>query len=152
MADPSWAPSLEQVADHIPTRTRPIEPPGSTEYLNTFTAQTTPTDEQARRRITAGVVEVLGAVAAISGTIPATPDYLPKLASEAAALRAAALIELAYPDRDADVNVYEQLNQRADAALQRLLDAITNQDPGTEGSLLPQSEFPDPPWYGDYPL
>lgn len=147
-----WAPSLEQVADHIPTRTRPVSPPGATEYLNTFTAQTTPTDEQAGRRIAAAVVEVQGAVASIAATIPTTPDWLPKLASEAAALRAAAMIELAYPDRDADVEVYTQLDQRATAALQRLLDALANTDTGTEGSLLPQYEFPDPVWWGDYPL
>lgn len=151
MAEP-WTPSLEQVADHIPTRTRPVEPPGSTEYLNTFTAQTTPTDEQARRRIAAAVVEVLGAVASINAAIPTTPTYLPALASEAAALRAAAMIELAYPDRDADVEVYTQLDQRATAALQRLLDALTNADPGSDGNLLPQYAFPAPPWWGDHHL
>lgn len=151
MAEP-WTPSLEQVADHIPTRTRDAAQPGSDTLLNTFTSTTTPTDEQARRRITAAVVEVLGAVASINATIPTTPTYLPALASEAAALRAAAMIELAYPDRDADVEVSTQLDQRATATLQRLLDALTNQDTGSEGNLLPQYAFPEPVWYGDYPL
>ncbi|MGP3914306.1 hypothetical protein [Nonomuraea sp. 10N515B] len=148
MAEP-WTPTLEQVADHVPTRTRPIEPPGSTEYLNTFTAQTTPTDEAARRHIAAAVVEVLGAA---GGSIPATPAFLQELASAAAALRTAASIELAYPNRDADVSVADQLDQRAKDALQRLIDAINDQGSGPEGSLLPVWSMPDPVWYGDYPL
>lgn len=150
MADPSWAPSLEQVADHVPTRTRSTAAaPGDDTLLNTFNGQTTPTDEQARRRIAGAVVEVLGAV---GGTIPVTPMFLGALASEAAALRAAADIELAYPNRDADVQVYEHLDRRATAALQRLIDAVNDQGSGPEGSLLPQWAFPEPVWYGDYPL
>lgn len=149
MADPSWTPSLEQVADHIPTRTRDATAPGTDTLLNTFNGQTTPTDEQASRQITRAVAEVF---AAVGGIVPATPTYLPSLASEAAALRAAADIELAYPDRQADVSVYEQLDQRAKDALQRLIDAINDQGSGPEGSLLPQWAFPQPVWYGDYPL
>jgi hypothetical protein len=150
VADPSWAPSLEQVADHIPTRTRSTAAaPGDDSLLNTFNAQTTPTDEQARRHIAGAVAEVLGAV---GGNIPAIPSFLAGLASEAAALRAAASIELAYPNRDADVQVYEQLDRRATAALQRLIDAINDQGSGPEGSLMPVWAMPDPVWYGDYPL
>lgn len=148
MAEP-WQPLLEQVADHIPTRTRPSDPPGTDTLLGTFTSITTPTDEQATRQIKYACTEVLGAV---GGTIPATPTFLYGLASEAAALRAAADIELAYPDRQADVSVYELLNQRAKDALQRLIDAINDQGSGPEGSLLPQWAMPEPVWYGDYPL
>jgi hypothetical protein len=149
VADPSWTPSLEQVADHIPTRTRDSTTPGSDTLLGTFNGQTTPTDEQANRRIVRAVAEVL---AAVGGTVPATPAYLASLASEAASLRAAADIELAYPDRQADVSVYEHLNQRAKDALQRLIDAVNDQGSGPEGSLLPQWAMPDPPWYGDVAL
>ncbi|GAA3172487.1 hypothetical protein [Nonomuraea roseoviolacea] len=145
----SWTPTLEQVADHIPTRTRPTEPPGTDTLLGTFNGQTTPTAEQANRQITAAVAEVL---AAVGGTIPAAPPHLATLASEAAALRAAASIELAYPDRQADVNVYEQLNARAIAALQRLIDAVNDAGSGPEGALMPVWAFPDPPRHGDYPL
>ncbi|MFB9631369.1 hypothetical protein [Nonomuraea helvata] len=149
MAEP-WTPSLEMVADHIPTRTRPIEPPGETRYLNTFTSETTPTDVQAQRHIEDAVVTVLGAV---GGVVPAAPMFLSILAREAAALRAAADIEIAYPDRDADVAVYEQLNELANAKLERLVQAINDQGHGTSGSsLLPVWSMPEPPWWGDYLL
>ncbi|MEV4179938.1 hypothetical protein AB0J28_00645 [Streptosporangium canum] len=149
MAEP-WAPTLEQVADHIPTRTRDATTPGSDALLGTWNEHTTPTAEQANRYIASAVAEVLGAVA---GTVPATPTYLAGLARKAASLRAAADIELAYPDRDADVRVFEQLDQRAKDALQRLIDAVSDSgSTGTEGSLLPVWSFPDPGWPGDYPL
>lgn len=149
MALPTWAPTLEDVADHIPTRTRDRNAPGSDVLLMTFTASTTPTDEQAQRKIAHAVDEVL---VAIGGTLPATPTYLKGLATKAASLRAAADIELAYPDRNADVSVYEQLNQRAKDALQVLVDGCNDAGGGTEGTLLPVYEFPDPALYGDYPL
>lgn len=149
MAEPSWTPSLEQVADHIPTRTRDAASPGDTRLLGTFTGATEPTDEQARRHIAAAVVEVLGAV---GGLVPDAPPFLARLAGEAAALRAAADIELGYPNRNADSDRWTQLDQRAKDVLQRLVEAVDDQGAGPEGSLLPQYAFPDPPWYGDYPL
>ncbi|MFI6793676.1 hypothetical protein ACIBG4_40730 [Nonomuraea sp. NPDC050383] len=146
----TWQPSLEQVADHIPTRTRSAAAaPGDDSMLGTFNGSTTPTDEQATRQIVAAVAEVL---AAVGGTIPALPAHLAALASEAAALRAAADIELAYPDRQADVSVYEQLDRRAIAALQRLIDGVNDAGSGPEGALMPVWAMPDPAWYGDYPL
>jgi hypothetical protein len=148
MAEP-WAPLLEQVADHIPTRTRDSSVPGDDTLLGTFNARTTPTDEQAMRHINAAVAEVLGAV---GGTVPATPAFFYELAGEAAALRAAADIELAYPNRDAEIQVFERLDQRAKDALQRLIDAVNDAGSGAEGSLLPQWAMPEPVWYGDYPL
>lgn len=147
MAEP-WTPSLEQVADHIPTRTRDASAPGDTRLTGTFSAQTEPTDEQTRRHIAAAVSEVLGAV---GGTVPVTPAFLHHLAGEAAALRAAADIELAFPNRNADSDRFAQLDQRAKDALQRLLDAIGDQGSGPD-VLLPQWAFPDAPWYGDEPL
>lgn len=149
MAEP-WTPSLEQVADHIPTRTRDASQPGDTSLLGTFTSVTEPTDEQAGRHIAAAVAEVLGAV---GGTIPVTPVFLYELASEAAALRAAADIELAYPNRNADIDRFPQLDQRAKDALQRLIDAVNDAGSGPEGGLLPIWAFPDPVRYGgDYHL
>lgn len=149
MAEP-WAPTPEQVADHIPTRTRNSSAPGDDALQNTFNAQTTPTGEQAGRFIASAVSEVLAAVA---GTVPAAPVYLRSLAQKAAALRAAADIELAYPDRDADVEVAAALDQRAKDALVRLVDAISDAGgSGTEGSLMPAYSFPAPGWPGDYPV
>lgn len=149
MAVPSWSPSLEQVADHIPTRTRDPAQPGDTTLRGTFTSSTEPTDEQARRHINAAVAEVLGAV---GGTIPAAPTFLHQLASEAAALRAAADIELGFPNRNADADRWTQLDQRAKDVLQRLIDAVNDQGSGPEGGLLPAWSMPCPPWWGDYPL
>jgi len=148
MAEP-WEPSLERVADHIPTRTRDNTTPGSDVLLNTFNDRTTPTAEGAQRRITSAAAEVL---AGAGGTIPATPPHLRQLASEAAALRAAAAIELAYRDRDADVQVAEQLDRRATAALDRLIAAVNDSGSGTDGALLPVWSMPDPVPYGDTPL
>ena len=68
MAEP-WTPSLEQVADHISTRSRDTTTPGSDALLGTFNATTTPTGEQAGRVIASAVGVVLGAV---GGTVPAT--------------------------------------------------------------------------------
>ncbi|MER7131253.1 hypothetical protein [Streptosporangium saharense] len=145
-----WAPTLEQVADHIPTRTRDSAAPGVDALQMTFNERTTPTAEQAARYIASAVSEVLAAVA---GVIPAAPAYLAVLAQKAAALRAAADIELAYPDRDADVSVATQLDQRAKDALARLVEAVSDAGgPGTEGGLLPVWAFPDPGWPGDYPV
>lgn len=147
MAEP-WTPSLEQVADHIPTRTRDASAPGDTTLRNTFTSTTEPTDEQATRQIKYACTEVRGAV---GGTIPAVPPFLYELASEAAALRAAADIELAYPNRNADADRFPQLDQRAKDALDRLKQAMDDQGSGPD-SLLPQWSMPEPVWYGDYPL
>ncbi|MEV0584103.1 hypothetical protein [Nonomuraea sp. NPDC050310] len=149
MALPSWAPTLEHVADHIPTRTRDRNAPGSDVLLMTFTASTTPTDEQAWRYIAGAVAWTL---AGIGGVLSATPLHLADLATRTAALRAAADIELAYPDRNADVSVYEQLNQRAKDALKVLVDGCNDAGGGTEGNLVPIYSFPDPALYGDYPL
>ncbi|GAA3027247.1 hypothetical protein [Streptosporangium longisporum] len=144
----SWSPTLEDVAGFIPTRTRDASKPGSDTLLGTFTTDTTPTDEQATRTIRAAAAHVLGA----TGPIPAAPEHLSILASTAAALRAAADIELAFPDSDADVQVYEQLNRRAEEALQQLVDAVNDAGSGPEGSLLPVWVMPEGPWWGDYPL
>lgn len=150
MAAEPWAPTLEQVADHIPTRTRNSAAPGDDSLQMTFNAQTTPADEAANRFVASAVSEVLAAVA---GSVPSTPPYLRSLAQKAAALRAAADIELAYPDRDADVEVAERLDQRAKDALIRLVDAVNDVGAtGTTGSLLPVWSMPAPGWPGDYPL
>lgn len=149
MALPTWAPTLEHVADHIPTRTRDRNNTGSDALLMTFTAATTPTDEQAQRHIAGAVAWTL---AGIGGVLPATPVHLTDLATRTAALRAAADIELAYPDRNADVAVHEQLDQRAKDALKVLVDACNDAGGGTEGNLVPVYSFPDPALYGDYPL
>ena len=160
----TWAPSLEQVAAHIPARTRAVVHPGSTSETpvpqGTFNDVTQPTGEVAGRHIAAAVGEVLTRVI----SIPATPAHLAAMATTAASLRAAADIELAYgsdrdADRDADplttrdidTSIYERLNQRAEAAMVALVSAVNQAGSGASGSLLPQWSMPEPvPWGDDY--
>ncbi len=160
----TWAPSLEQVAGHIPARTRATDHPGNASELavpqGTFNGRTSPTNEVAQRFIASAVSQVLGRV----GVIPATPTHLAPLATAAAALRAAADIELAYSDRDAardadrdalrdvDVQIYRELDRRATTALDELLVAVAQTGEGPSGSLLPQWQMPDPPAWGDEDL
>ena len=46
MAAPAWAPTLQAVAVHIPTRTREVGNVESNDYALTFNANTTPTDAE----------------------------------------------------------------------------------------------------------
>ena len=137
----TWAPTLEEVAGHIPTRTRDNNRPGSDALTGTFSTGTTPNQDQAQRITDAAVATVAAAVGVV------TPGLV-ALARDAAGWRAAADIELAYPQRDADVSVYEQLDARAKVALERLLTAAEDQGGGVEATL-PVWAFPDPVWYGD---
>jgi hypothetical protein len=158
----TWAPSLEQVAVHVPARTRAVAHPGSTAETpvpqGTFNDVTSPTAEEAGRHIAAAVAEVLVRVI----VVPASPAHLAGMATTAAALRAAADIELAYgsdrdADRDADpltardidTQIYRELNARAVAAMDALVAAVNTAGGGSSGSLLPQWSFPDPVAWGD---
>ncbi len=161
----TWAPSPEEVAAHIPARTRATVHPGATielgKPLGTFNERTQPTDEAARRHIVSAVSQVLGRI----GTLPATPAHLPGMATVAAALRAAADIELAYgsdrdADRDADhdamrdvnTDIYQELDRRAQRALDDLVAAIGQGEAAPSGQLLPQWSMPDPVSWGDTDL
>lgn len=132
----TWAPSLEEVAGHIPTRTRDASTPGSDAFSNTFSATTTPTEDQAQRITNAATATVKGAVGVVTA-------LLEPLARDAAGWRAAADIELAYPQREADVSVYQQLDDRAKLALARLLETAEEQG-GGQVATLPVWAFPDP--------
>jgi len=113
-----WAPTLVDVGGCIPTRTVNVNLPGSLEYLNTFTADTRPTALQAQPIIDHAVNDVLEAVSAV-------PVELQKACANAAMWRAAADIELAYPDRNADADYYRLLNDRAQYAWDLMLKAAT---------------------------
>lgn len=143
---PAWAPSLAEVADHIPGRTRPTaEWPATDALAGTFTDATTPTRTQAGRLISracAWVATRLG---------PVINSRVYRLAGEAAALRAAYWVEVAYPERDADLTVYDRLRAEAEAALDLASSSnveIGGDDP-TPGGLddLSSFAFPArPPW------
>lgn len=152
MAEP-WAPALNDVARHIPRRTRDRRTPGSDAMLGTFTASTTPTDAQAQ----AVIDEVCAGMVAAYGPLPASPPASPDIAvaaRTAAGWRAAADIEVAYPNRDADVAVYASLNARAADALAQFLAVLKGAGTGTV-DVFPVWQAPDAvtiaPW-GDQNL
>jgi len=132
---PAWYPTLEDVAAHIPTRTRELRtpPPDLDEYEGTFTDATTPTGEQAEGLIR----RAADWVAAQVGTpIQQVSWPMCKLATS---LLAAAWIERAYPERDADVAVYQQFRDDADKAIRQARD--TNVDAGGSGDA-PDADLP----------
>jgi hypothetical protein len=131
----AWAPGLGDVARHIPTRTRDTVTPGSDLMLNTFTPATTPTNDQAQAIIDDAVNWVL----AEAGPVPALSDpngpMVQAAARTAAEWRAAADIEVAYPNRDNDIRVFTQLDQRAKDALAALLRAMVETNTGVTDPL-----------------
>jgi hypothetical protein len=66
VATEPWAPKLEEVAGHIPTRTRDASDPGSDALTGTFSDTTTPTESQAQRITDAAVATVAGAVGSVT--------------------------------------------------------------------------------------
>jgi hypothetical protein len=82
------------------------------------------------------------------------PAAYPLLAA-AAALRAAYWVEVAYPERDADVAVYDRLKADAEAmakdaaAANRAAGGGTSLDPSGELVTLTVHGFPDPPPWKD---
>jgi hypothetical protein len=138
---PGWAPLLSDVADYIRTRTMDISNPGSDILLGTFNSRTNPDGESVQR-----ILEK--AVRSVSAVVPDPPTSIQDLATSAAAIRAAADVELAHPERNADVNVYAQLNSRAELELERLQKAADVIGVGAE-ALYPRWAMPDPVPWGD---
>jgi hypothetical protein len=142
-----WAPTVADVARYIPTRTRDTTTPGSDALLGTFGPNTTPTDSQAQSIID----DAVGSVVAAVGELPAAPPADIEIYSQArvaAAFRAAADIEMAYPNRDADVALAVLLGQRADKALATLVTALQVLVGGPV-DLLPSWQMPLPETWGD---
>ena len=142
-----WAPTLEDVARLIPTRTRDTSTPGDDAMLGTFTTDTTPDDSAAQALIDAAVRHVL----AETGQLPATTALDAETYAQcrdAAAWRAAADLELGYPNRDADVAVAAQLDARAKYEMTVLLRRLQIQGEGAP-EASPAWSAPDPPVYAD---
>jgi hypothetical protein len=114
---PTWAPTLADVARHVPTRSRDTTTPGSDALLNTFTEATTPTAEQAQSFIDQAVQWVISECGQLLLDLPPT-DELMVSARTAAEWRAAADIEVAYSlNRDPDVRLFQVFDTRAKDAL-----------------------------------
>jgi hypothetical protein len=139
-----WQPALDDVGRLIPTRTRDAGNPGSDEMLGTFTTSTTPSADEAQAAIDAAVRSVLSQ----TGQLDATDAELLDQARVAAAWRSAADIELAYPNRDADVAVYQELDARAKYELANLLRRLQIQGEGAT-EAVPFWAAPPPPVYAD---
>lgn len=142
-----WAPTLAQVASYVPERTVTVTAPGVEGTVDTFTDDTTPTGAQVGQYILDAVRHVQMKV----GTVIDSSLY--DDATAAAAMRAAGLVELAYPVRQSDLNVGRDWIKLADDAIGDLQKA--NADPTAASrpeQLLPVYSFPDPPAYADIPL
>jgi hypothetical protein len=138
-------PSRPRVAKYIPARTIPADQ-SSDLPTNDFGPLTTPTADQADDHIAAAV----SWVAARVGTVA---PALYGQAAEVAAIRAAGMIELSYPVRDADINTAEQLLAQAELWLTALVEAnedVDVSDPGGgPGHVLSAWIFPSPEPWGD---
>jgi hypothetical protein len=143
----SWAPTLEQVAVHIPTRTREVGALETNDYTGTFTANTTPTSTHVQSLID----QTCAYISAQVGTpvLAAAEDSC----QVAAALWTAYWVELGFPERDADLKTYEQIKADAAAATKqaRLLNLAAGggQDlnPDPIDTAYPTHTFPAaPPW------
>jgi len=146
----AWAPTLADVGQKIPTRTRDTRTPGSDSLLGTFTSSTTPSDAQAQDAIDAAVSWVVGE----AGELPVSPpasDQIQVQARTAAAYRAASDIEIAYPARDADIRTAMMLDARAKDALASLKRALSIAGSGA-ADVYPAWAMPDPPLWADLNL
>jgi hypothetical protein len=145
-----WAPSPSDVAKRIPTRTRDTRTPGSDRLLGTFTPDTTPDDGQAYNAIETAVTWV---TAQTGDALDLADPEMTTSARSCAEWRAAADIEISYPNRDADIRLYQWLDQRAKDELASLIQLITIKTGRPPHSPVTEVHSPVwlapelPPWY-----
>jgi hypothetical protein len=129
---PVWTPFLSEVGDFVPSKTRDITA-GSDVIFGTFNGLTHPDDGQAQRMVDKAVTGILSGI----GTI-APSEYAQ--ARSVAAIRAAADIELAWPERSADLTLYTALSTRFELEWKKLDVLSTN---------VPKWTMPDAPAWKD---
>lgn len=135
---PTWTPTLAQVASYVPSRTLAVNDPTGTP-LGTFSAATRPTDTQ----VNGLIADAVAWVSMKTGTVDVS---LEGAATACSAMRAAGLVEITWPERDADVNTGQTLLDQAEkmrAELETANEKITGVDPGSI-ALPPYYSFPDP--------
>lgn len=135
MAAPSWAPTLQQVADYIPGRT--LAQDGTGAQL-TFSTSTRPTDAEVNRLIV-GACDWVTAKTSL-----ALDTSVTEYAGQVAAVYVAAMVERAYPRRADDVSTADSLwkqamSMRDDLAAANL--AVTGLDSNSPG-VMPLGNFP----------
>jgi hypothetical protein len=148
---PVWTPTRPRVASYVPSR--PLVPlaDGSNADVMTFDDSTRPTGGQVDQLVVDAVNWVTDACGAIDAS-------LGESATACAAIRAAAFVELGYPERDVPMrssatNTAQVLFAQADrmlAALKARNEAVTGTDPDLPAGLLPLYSFPPACPYGDY--
>lgn len=143
----AWSPTLREVADYVPGRTRPVTPgAGDDQLLGTFGPNTRPTGEQVARQIA-------GATAHVAAVVGVVDVSLYPLAKTATAQRAAAFVEYSYPERNADINVGDSLLALSEKTLDRLATAnLATSGVAVGAALLPYWSFPAPSAHGDLTL
>jgi hypothetical protein len=137
-----WRPSRVQVAKYVPERT--VAADQLSDFpLNDFTTATTPTAVQADMHIDDATAWLGLRVGTLAASLYAD-------ASAVVAIRAAGMIELSFPVRDADINTGQALLAQADAMLAQLVVANEGANPtGSDPGLLSAWAFPDPVPWGD---
>lgn len=145
---PAWAPTLSQVADHVPWLTVDVTNPAAQTYLGIFTGNTEPSDEQAQR-VTDDAISIVGTYV---GVVPVTSQAkIYRLAQTAASLRAAAMLARAFPRRREDIDTSALLMTDAITAAAALEEATAavGADPV---NAQPLWYAPDPVAWGDWNL
>jgi hypothetical protein len=138
---------VADVARHVPTRTRDSKSPGSDRLLGTFNANTTPNDSVVQQMIDDTVASLEAQVGDMVGVTTTFPDAATAIRVYVE-WRVAADIELAYPNRDADIQVATALAARAQAQFSLVLAALTVADIGATATF-PAGNFPMAPAYAD---
>lgn len=151
----AWAPTTVQVADYVTSRTLDLSNPGSDTPVGDFTTGTYPTAAQVGRLIDGSTAWVK---AALAQPLLVSDVSLVEIARTAAAIRAAGMVELTYPERDGDLNTSKLLLDQAASMLEDLNNRNTSRlietgavvvDPS---KLVPQFSMPSPVWWGDINL
>lgn len=125
---PSWSPTLEQVAAYVPGRPLVPQPDGSNADLLTFDTSTRPTASQVTALILAATNWVLAATGALDATLYTT-------AADCAALRAAAFVELGYPERNDPMrDTANQTSDRLFKQADQMLAALVGRNKAATGS------------------
>lgn len=149
---PDWAPTLDRVAAYTVARTLVPQADGSNLEVAAFSSTTRPTSDQVAQFVADACQWILTRTGAIDASLVGT-------ASSLAARRAAAHVELRYPERqsqnrDDAVQVYDRLIKETDADLTALAaanEAVTGTDPEDPAALvMPVWSFPQAPQWGDY--
>jgi hypothetical protein len=139
MAPPSWAPTLDRVANYVPGRTLVGAVDGYGNAINIFDASTHPTGQQ----VTALIADACAWVMLKTGPIdPSLTDA----ATAVAAVATAAAIERTWPDNSKETQIATELWAQAVSMrddLWRANEAKTGKDPEDPlAQLMPVYSFP----------